>query len=327
MTSAPAASITRRSVLSGIAAAVAASPLEAWSLPEAVPIIDSHMHLFDPTRPQGAPYRGPETSIYYRTGASPETYSRVARRDGVIGAIAVEASPWIEDNLWVLETAQRAEIIVATIGNLRPEAAEFPEYLERYHRNPLFRGIRYGNIWDYDIVAQSTQARFLAGLKLLAQGDLALDTANPRIDLLQAVVRISDVVPELRIVINHLPKLEPTAAEAADYAAVLREISQRPNLFVKLSAVIHAVGGRASTKLVDHKDRLDMLWDLFGDDRVMFGSDWPTIEWDAPVHSEFAIMRAYLAGKVCAQHEKFFWRNSMKAYKWTPRTEAQWRLK
>jgi L-fuconolactonase len=315
--------MTRRQALAGITTALAVAPLGALAAPPTSPIIDTHMHLFDPNRPQGAPYRGPETRVFYTQGASPAVYAKLMQPDGVIGAIAVEASPWIEDNLWLLESAGRSDIMVGVVGNLRPESPEFPEYLERHHKNPLFLGIRYGNIWGYDIVAQTARASFMDGLKLVAQAGLVLDSGNPRLDLLQSLVRISDAVPELRIVIDHLPKLDPTAAERGDYEAVLREIGTRPNLFVKLSAVIHSVNGHASSGLAAYAERLDLLYGVFGEDRVLFGSDWPTIEWDAPVHEEFALLKSYFAGKSRAQQEKFFWRNSVRAYRWIARSSAQ----
>ena len=317
-----AAPITRRAVLGAATAVVATTGIKAEPV-GAMPIIDTHIHLFDPNRPQCAPYRGPKTAPYYTRGALPETYAGLMRRNGVIGAIEVEASPWIEDNLWVLETASRDDIMVGTIGNLQPDKPEFGEYLERYHRNPLFRGVRYGNLWKYDIVAQSQQAPFIAGLKLLADADLVLDTANPRVDLLQALVRINDLVPSLRIVIDHLPKLEPAPEERAAYEAVLREIAQRPQLSAKLSAVIHPVNNVVSTRLADHKQRLDQLFEIFGEDRVLFGSDWPNVEGDTPVDNEIAIVKAYFSGKTRIRQEKYFWRNSIKIYKWKPRNTAQ----
>jgi predicted TIM-barrel fold metal-dependent hydrolase len=111
----------RRQFLTG-----AAAPLDH------VPIIDTHIHLFDAGRPQGAPYKG---SKQYQGGvALPSTYRALAQPLGIVGAIEVEASPWIENNLWVLEVSEKDTIMVGTVGNLQPEKPEFAEYLERYHR-------------------------------------------------------------------------------------------------------------------------------------------------------------------------------------------------
>src|SRR3954453_15531596 len=183
--------VTRREFLGELAAvaSVAASRVQ----PSSIPIIDTHIHLFDPTRPQGAPYSGPpgvpvEPSL-------PPRYRKLAAPLGIVGAIKIEASPWIEDNLWVLEVAERDPIIVGVVGNLEPDKADFPEMLERYHKNRLFRGIRYGNLWGRDITKQAENPAFIGGLKLLQQADLVLDTANPRASLLQPLLRIIDSAP------------------------------------------------------------------------------------------------------------------------------------
>ena len=175
----------------------------------AIPIIDTHIHLFDPTRPQGAPYSGPGGAATAATLPA-AAYRRLAAPLGIVGAIKIEASPWIEDNLWVLEVAERDTIVVGVVGNLEPDKPDLPRCSARYHKNPLFRGIRYGNLWGRDITAQANNPAFIDGLKLLAQADLVLDTANPRVDLLQAIVKITDRIPDLRVVIDHLPSLDPT---------------------------------------------------------------------------------------------------------------------
>ena len=197
----------RRDFLAGVAAAVVAPRIDAAQAP-AVPIIDTHIHLFDPNRPQGAPYTGPKV-VGPPVAALPARYRALAGPLGAVGAIKVEASPWIEDNLWVLQVAQQDPIIVAVIGNLEPEKPEFAEYLGRYRKNPLFRGIRCGNLWGRDFAAQSGMPAFIDGLKRLADADLVMDTANPSLALLQAVLRVTDQVPTLRVVLDHLPALAP----------------------------------------------------------------------------------------------------------------------
>jgi L-fuconolactonase len=316
----------RRTVLAGAGAALAVGILSDASraaVPSSVPIIDTHIHLFDSNRPQGAPYRGPKTERYYTQGAFPEVYRKLVARYHVLGAIEVEASAWTEDNLWVLETSRPSDIMVGTIGNMQPDAPDFAAMIERYAKDPLFRGIRYGNLWGYDLAAKGETVSFLDGVRVLAQADLVLDSANPKLDLLQALVRLSDAVPSLRIVIDHLPHYDPAPAEQVAYRAVLREIGERPQIFVKLSEVIHPIDGVVSTDLKVHLDRLDLLYGTFGEDRVLFGSDWPNILQDTALDNAFAIMRAYFADKSRLQQEKYFWRNSLSAYKWQPRSAAQ----
>jgi L-fuconolactonase len=312
----------RRTFLATLAASAAAPALTAES--PAIPIIDTHIHLFDPTRPQGAPYSGPKGGGP-PVPALPARYRALAEPLGAVGAIKVEASPWIEDNLWVLQVAQEDPIIVGVIGNLEPEKPEFAEYLGRYRKNPLFRGIRCGNLWGRDFTAQVEMPSFIDGLKRLAEADLVMDTANPRLSLLQAVVRATDRVPILRVVLDHLPALpQPeTPADRATLDTVLRELGARPQVYVKLSSIIHNVKGTISTDLASYRAWLDRLMDVFGENRVIFGSDWPNSDGVAPVDTVFAIAKEYFATRPGTIAEKYFWKNSIAAYKWVKRDPSQ----
>src|SRR5438552_18312865 len=85
-----------------------------------VPIVDTHIHLFDTRRPQGVPWPPKDDRVLYRP-ALPPRYRKVIAGLGVVGAIEVECSPWFEDNQWVLGVAAQDSIIVGTVGNLDPE--------------------------------------------------------------------------------------------------------------------------------------------------------------------------------------------------------------
>jgi len=171
-----------------------------------IPIIDTHIHLFDPTRPQGVPWPPKNNHILYMP-ALPGRFREVTKNLGVVGAIEVECSPLLEDNQWVLDVAESDTIVVGTVGNLEPGTSEFARHLERFHKNRLFRGIRYGNLWGHNLVTALDKPQFVDDLKRLADVGLVLDTANPTPQLLAAVVRVTDLVPKLRIVIDHLPNL------------------------------------------------------------------------------------------------------------------------
>ena len=139
--------MNRRTFLSA-AAGVAAGDLGAASGP--IPIIDTHIHLFDPRRPEGVPWPEKDNKVLYQP-ALPDRFRRVTQGLGIVGAIEVECSPWLEDNEWVLDIAAHDTMIVGTVGDLVPGTPDFRKQLERFHRNPLFRGIRCGNLWGRNL--------------------------------------------------------------------------------------------------------------------------------------------------------------------------------
>lgn len=287
-----------------------------------VPIIDSHIHLFDPNRPQGTPalIPGSPTSI---SGSFPGPYRRWAEPLGVVGAIHVEASNWVEDNLWALEVANSNDIMVGVIGNIDPEKPDFDEYLERFRRNPLFRGIRYGNIWNYDLARGVSNAEVVARLKRLAQADLVMESATPNIDLLSGIIRLNDAAPELRIVIDHLPGFDPEPGAQAAYGAILQEMRARKTIFVKLSQIIHRRNGAVSTRLADYREALDRIVSSFGTDRVIFGSDYPNSDTVTTPGEVFRVAREYFARQPVAVQEDYFFRTAWRIYKCRVRTDRQ----
>ena len=317
----------RREFLAGAAAAgVAANAAQAQESKKTsvddIPIVDTHVHLFDSRRPQGVPYAGsPEWAREKNGVALPSTYRPYAEPLNIVAAIELEASPWVEDNLWVLEQMETDTMFVGTVGDLEPEKPDFAELFDRFRKNPMFLGIRCGNIWGRDVSKQVPDPRFIEGLKRVADAGLVMDTANPTVELMQAMLKISDKVPNLRIVLDHLPSFDPSPAQQKAYEAVLKEIHGRPLIAAKLSEIDHK--GNPGRGLAAHKDRLDLLMETFGEDRVVFGTDWPN-SWGTATPAEIvAIARAYFATRTRAEAEKYFWKNSLAIYKWKKRAPNQ----
>jgi predicted TIM-barrel fold metal-dependent hydrolase len=251
--------------------------------------------LFDTTRPNGVPWPAKEDGILYQP-ALRDRYRKIAVPLGIVGAMEVEASPWLEDNQWVLDVAAKDKIIVGTIGNLEPGKPEFRKQLERFQRNPLFRGIRYGNLWDRDLSRELSNPAFVADLKMLPEAGLTLDTANPDPVLIAAVVRLTDQVPDLRVVVDHLPQMNPPqdATALKNYKADLQELGKRPQVYVKISEVLRRVDGTIPQALSFYRERLDELFNIFSEDRLLYGSDWPNSDQWLPFDVGLRLVREYL---------------------------------
>lgn len=318
------AQVNRRSFLGRtVLAGIAASSSEAAVPVPSIPKIDTHIHLFDVNRAQGVPWPAKDSPIY--KSALPDRYRKLTQSYGIVGAIEIECSPWLEDNQWVLDVAEKDPIIVVTIGDLEPGKPDFAKQLERFQRNPLFRGIRYGNIWDRDLAKEIVKPEFVAGLKLVAASGLVLDTANPTPSLMHAAVLVTEKVPNLKIVLDHLPELEmpadPAARKACD--ADLRLLASRPNVYGKISGIVRRVNGRVPMELSFYRDRLDHIWETFGPDRLFYGSDWPNGDQWAEYPDVFRLANEFIASKGAATIEKFYWKNSLAAYQWKKRDKSQ----
>ena len=297
---------------------------DAGAQAASIPIIDTHIHLFDTRRPQGVPWPDKKDAILYQP-ALPDRYRKIAAPLGIVGAIEVEASPWLEDNQWVLDVSAKDKMIVGTVGDLEPGKPEFRKQLDRFHRNPLFLGIRYGNLWDRNIGPELAKPQFISDVKVLADASLELDTANPTPALIADMVRLTDQVPNLRLVIDHLSQMELPADQAAlrRYQADLRELGKRPQVFLKISEVLRRVNGRVPLDVNFYRSRLDEFWDIFGQDRLIYGSDWPNSDLWAPYPQVLKLAREYITGKGPEAAEKFFWKNSVRAYRWVKRDAGQ----
>jgi predicted TIM-barrel fold metal-dependent hydrolase len=209
-------------------------------------------------------------------------------------------------------------------GRLDATKPDFGEYVTRFHRDPLYRAIRFTRFYEPGDGKVALVPAAVENLKLLAQADLALDTANPSMNLMQANVLLADAVPQLRIIMDHLPSFDPTPENRKDYETVVAEMARRPNIFVKLSEVYHpGAGGVVGKDYAPIHDRLDYLFGAFGEDRVIYGSDYPNSYGVATIPETVAVMKRFYATKPREAAEKYFWKNSARVYKWTKRAPDQ----
>jgi predicted TIM-barrel fold metal-dependent hydrolase len=321
--------LSRRGFLAGAAATAAVASWYGAHAQSAsidnIPIIDAHIHLFDGSRPLGAGYMGSTAYRAISKTSLPSMYSPLARPAGIVGAIVVESSAWIDDNLWYLEQCRDNPIMVGVSGNLDPGRPDFGQYVTHFHKDPLYRAIRSSRFYSADNGKVVLKPDQVANLKLLAQADLALDTANPSMNLMQANVLLADAIPELRIIMDHLPSFDATPDNQQAYESVVKEMTMRPNISVKLTEVYHPrlTDGVILKDYESLRARLEYLFDAFGEDRVIFGTDYPNSYGVATIPEEVELVKRFFSTKRREAVEKYFWKNSARVYKWMKRADDQ----
>ena len=314
----PSSSIPRRTFLGtslSIAAATATHSVLANSLdqPRDLEIIDCHTHFYDPTRPDGVPWPSPGSSLY-RT-VLPKHLRELKQYRKITGTVIVEASPLVEDNAWLLDLAKEDPFIVGIIGNLMPGKDEFAGHLDRFAKNPLFRGIRVSSKTVTDLLNSSS----LDDLKKMIDHDLSLDV-NGGPDTPGIVATLAEKLPTLRIVQNHIGNVRITAdPPPADWKAGIEAAAKHANVFCKISALVEGAsrdGQKAPAEMSFYKPYIDVVWNAFGDDRVIYGSNWPVSENAADYETLQRIVMEYAAERDDDATAKFCSKNAALAYKW-----------
>jgi len=314
--------LTRRAFLGSSGAALAAAGMPGCATGQAggrdrLTVIDTHTHFYDPTRPQGVPWPGKGEKKLYRR-VMPEDFLAQKAPHAAAGTVVVEASAWVEDNQWILDLADRSPVIVGFIGNLKPGVPEFEGHLRRFAAHRLFRGIR---VRDRGIGEGVDWTALLADMKRMAERGLTLDVNVPP-RTLPDLEKLAREVPDLRVVINHvaLARIDGKAVNE-DWSRQVRALARLPKVFMKVSALAEATGRPdAAPREVDfYRPWLDVLWEAFGEDRLVYGSNWPVSDKFAPLETVQGIVLDYFAPRGRAVLEKVFSRNARAAYSWVDR--------
>jgi L-fuconolactonase len=234
----------------------------------------------------------------------------------VTGTVVVEASPWLEDNQWVLDLAAKDPFIVGFMGNLPVGAKEFARHLKRFAANKVFRGIR---IRDRKLEGTLDDPAFMSDLKLLADHDLSLDLVGGR-EILPYADRLASELPSLRIIVDHLAGVVVDGkAPPTDWVQQVKALVRRPNVYCKLSGLVEGTGrsdGSAPRDVGFYRPVLDAMREMFGAERLIYASNWPVSERFAPLATVQGIVGDYFRSPGRHSEEQVFSLTATSAYKW-----------
>jgi len=280
-----------------------------------VRIIDTHVHFFDPSRPQGVPWPPSKDKRLYRT-TLPKDYRALAVPQPVDGVVVVEASPWVEDNQWILDMAAQEPLIVGLVGNLPIGTDAFAGHLKRFAANPLFRGVR---IRHGSLEAGLSDRGFLKDMHAIADCGLSFDVSSQPAWVAQ-VDRLAHAVPNLRLIVNHVANVSVTGGQPPEeWRSLMKTLAEHPQIFMKVSGLVEGTRctqGDAPVNAEFYQPVLETLWNNFGADRLIYGSNWPVSGRNAPLFTVQQIATTFFATKGQAALDKVFWKNAQSAYQW-----------
>ena len=279
-------------------------------------IIDTHTHFGKPSRPN---------PLLYRTEL-PDVYEALAVPQGVTGTVVVEARLGLNEIRWLSDLAQDDPFIVGIVGDIDPSSATFATDLESVAGNPLLVGVRLHAACcsdDREVAGLGTgpiSPTLISNAEVLAARNLEMDVhvAHDCVSFDQ-LLELARWVPELRLVVGHIAGGGPVGSQAADarWAEDIRRLAEYPQVYAKVSALVQmAHRGPAPADVDYYTPTLDVLWDAFGEDRLVYGSNWPQIEAVSDYATMQRIVAAYFQAKGPEAAEKVFWKNAKSAYRW-----------
>jgi L-fuconolactonase len=232
-------------------------------------IIDAHQHfwIFDPVRDS---WITPEMEVI-RRDFLPANLAPILAENSVDGCVAVQADQSDSETIFLLKQAESNEFVKGVVGWVDLQMPVLYDKLEEYSLYEKMKGFRH--------VAQGQpegfllQPAFVGGVAQLAAFDFSYDIlvyANQ----LQEAFQFAKALPNVRFVLDHIAKPFIKKGEIEPWAADIRKLAELPNVLCKVSGMVTEADWKG-WKLADFKPYMDVAFDAFGVQRIMFGSDWP----------------------------------------------------
>lgn len=235
------------------------------------PIVDSHLHLWDPRR-LSYPWLSGTLDRPFLPADFQAASAAVAIESLVFLECAAAPHLAMEEAAWVLDQAKLEPRISAMVCHAALENGDAVRLdLERLTATEKVRGVR--RIYqDEPDPAFCTRPDFISGVRALADYGLSFDMClkHPQ---LQASIALADACPNVPIVLDHIAKPGIKAGLMQPWADQMRDLAKRENVVCKLSGV--ATEAAADWTPETLRPYMEVALDAFGPSRIMFGGDWP----------------------------------------------------
>jgi L-fuconolactonase len=272
--------------------------------------IDAHLHLWDLDR-SAYSWITPELGPLHTTITAERAHAELTAA-GVGAAVLVQAEDSVADTAFMLETAAAHDWVAGVVGWVQlddPAVAE--AQLDRWSADPAFVGVRH-------LVHDDPRDDFLAlpsvrtSLGLLAARGLPYDVPDAWPRHLAATAELAGALPELTVVVDHLGKPPHGQAEFGRWRDTLAAVATHANTVAKVSGL--QIRGVPFTA-----DVLRPAWDaaleLFGPDRLIWGSDWPMTLLTAGYRGTWDVLSEMLAELTAGEREKILAGTARRVYR------------
>lgn len=278
-----------------------------------IPIIDTHLHLWDPALISYPWLEGntllnrPYLLDDYRAAFAPVEIEAM-----VFVQCEADFSAYQQEADWIAKQAKadpRIKAMVAWAPLEKGRAVE--EDLLRLGRHPMLRGIRRIIQFEDDIDF-CLRPNFIEGVRTLSEHGLSFDICVDHRHMAN-VLKFVEALPEVPMILDHIGKPAIRDSQMQPWAAQMRELAQFPNVVCKISGVATEAATDWSPTTLE--PFMDVAFAEFGLQRTMFGGDWPVTLQAVPPTRWIEILDEYLKG-VGPHEQRGFWRdNAIRTYR------------
>lgn len=231
--------------------------------------------------------------------------------NGIDESVVVQVDQSEDETKMLLELADLHERIAGVVGWVDFRSPRIEERLRHYSQFQKLCGFRH--------IAQSepddrflVSTDFLHGISRLREFGFTYDILIYARQLPAAIELVSRV-PEQKFVIDHMAKPELKAGRKEPWAAGMRSIAQYRNVFCKVSGLVTEADWSA-WKADDLLPYLDVVFEAFGPERLMFGSDWPVCLLAASYAQVKRVVEDYVRKNSAGNQEMIFGGNAARFY-------------
>lgn len=237
-------------------------------------VVDAHHHLWDLGRRPYAFLDPPECQPIRRT-FGPSDLTAAATPAGVVQTVVVQAAPDLGETEELLELAATTPLVGAVVGWIDFEAPDPEPQLQAllaHPRSDRLAGIR-AMAQDQPDAEWLATAPVTRAARAIGDAGLACDLLiTPR--EIPAACTLVDRLPGVRFVIDHAGKPPIESGSREPWQTMIAELASVPNTVCKVSGLITESGWDSWTG-AQIRPFVETVVEAFGEDRLLFGSDWP----------------------------------------------------
>ncbi len=273
-------------------------------------IIDSHQHFwkYDPVK-HG--WINDDMKILQQDYL-PENLQKIYQENAVDACVAVQADQSETETDFLMDLAAKNPFIKGVVGWVDLRSENLEERLEYYSQFDILKGFRH-------VVQDELDPNFIIG-KQFKKGIALLHTYGFTYDILifpkqlEATLQLVKEFPEHRFVIDHIAKPMIKTGFIKEWEVLIREIAKYPNVLCKVSGMVTEADWN-HWKYNDFLPYLNVIFESFGTDRIMYGSDWPVCLLGGEYGSIKSIIERYIYSFTDEDKEKIMGKNAVKFYR------------